>query len=246
MAAAGAAVLPPGPSLPAPLLTLGWIARPLPLLERWRAQYGDTFTLSLPHETTWVMLTDPEDVKTVFKGDPRLLHAGEANLILRPVLGDHSVLLLDDDQHLAQRKLMLPPFHGDRMLRHVETMAGAAREEIARWPIGEPFALHPHMQAVTLEVIMRVVFGEQDAARGARLREGLKTFLEYGSDPKMFARIALLGNERFPPPKLYHSLMDPVNEEIFSAIRRRRAEEGVEEREDILSMLVSSRHEDGT
>jgi cytochrome P450 family 135 len=191
MAAAGAAVkhdapptaaptngrapsLPPGPRMSRPMLTLGWIYRPLPLLERWRATYGDTFTLALPQETTWVMLSDPEDVKTVFKGDPRLLHAGEANQILRPVLGDHSVLLLDDDQHLQQRKLMLPPFHGERMQRHRTAMAEVAREQIARWPQGEPFALHPHMQAVTLEVIMRVVFGVSDAARLDPLRTGLR------------------------------------------------------------------------
>src|SRR4051794_4752515 len=245
MAAAGAAVLPPGPSLPAPLLTLGWIARPLPLLERWRAQFGDTLTLSLPHETTWVMLTDPEDVETVFKGDPRLLHAGEANLILRPVLGDHSVLLLDDDQHLAQRKLMLPPFHGERMQRHRETMARAAREEIARWPIGEPFALHPHMQAVTLEVIMRVVFGVHDAERLEPLRKGLREFLDESTNPRLFALFAILGPARARRARMLRRILDPVDRLLFEVIEQRRREGGLEERDDVLSMLVQARHEDG-
>src|SRR3954470_6924073 len=215
------------------------------MLERWRARYGDTFTIKIAQEPPWVVVSDPEDVKAVFQGDPAVLHAGEGNQILLPILGHHSVLLLDDERHLRQRKLMLPPFHGERMQRHVDTMAEAARQEIAQWPEGEPFALHPHMQDVTLEVIMRVVFGERDAAASRQLREGIKGFLDYGSDPKMFARIALLGTERFQRTKLYRTLRDPGNEPISAAIRRRRAEPDVAEREDVLSMLVSARHEDG-
>jgi cytochrome P450 len=236
--------LPPGPG-GGPLVSLGWLFRPLPLLERWRAQYGDTFTIKIAQEPPWVVLSDPEDVKAVFQGDPAVLHAGEGNQILLPIVGHHSVLLLDDERHLRQRKLMLPPFHGDRMLRHIETMAEAARQEIERWPEDEPFALHPHMQDVTLEVIMRVVFGEQDAAAGAELREGIKRFLEFGADPKVFARVAILGNERLQKSRFFRDAMDPVNEAIFGLIRRRRAEADVDQREDVLSMLVSSRHEDG-
>src|SRR3954452_12455313 len=236
--------LPPGPG-GGPLVSLGWLFRPLPLLERWRAQYGDTFTIKIAQEPPWVVVSDPEDVKAVFQGDPAVLHAGEGNQILLPIVGHHSVLLLDDERHLRQRKLMLPPFHGDRMLRHVETMAEAARQEIERWPEGEPFALHSHMQDVTLEVIMRVVFGEQDAAAGAGLREGIKRFLEFGADPKVFARVAILGNERMQRMRFFRKAMDPVNDAIFDLIRRRRQESDVAEREDVLSMLVSSRHEDG-
>src|SRR3954449_13321626 len=231
--------------MPGPLLTLGWITRPLPLLERFRAEFGDTFTFRLPHETTWVMLSDPEDVKTVFKGDPRLLHAGEANEVLRPVLGDHSVLLLDDDQHLAQRKLMLPPFHGERMQRHRETMARAAREEIARWPTGEAFALHPHMQAVTLEVIMRVVFGVQEGARLDSLRARLKTFLDTSTDVRLLLAFALLGPRRVRRAGFFRRVLDPVDDLLLEVIRQRRQEGGLDERDDVLSMLVQARHEDG-
>ena len=237
--------LPPGPRMPEPLLSLGWIYRPLPLLERWRARYGDTFTIRLAQETTWVMLSDPEDVKTVFKGDPRLLHAGEANHILRPVLGDHSVLLLDDEQHLAQRKLMLPAFHGERMQRHGAAMAEVAREEIARWPLGEPFALHPHMQAVTLEVIMRVVFGVHGAERLDPLREGLRRFLDQSSSPRLFAAFAILGPRRVRHAGFFRRILDPVDALLFDVIRRRREEGGLDERDDVLSMLVQARHEDG-
>ncbi|MDX6666149.1 MAG: cytochrome family [Solirubrobacteraceae bacterium] len=237
--------LPPGPRS-GPLLSLGWIVRPLPLLERWRAKYGNTFTVKIAQEPPWVVLGDPEDVKAVFQGDPAVLHAGEGNQILLPVLGQHSVLLLDDERHMGQRKLMLPAFHGERMLRHVETMAEAARAEVARWPENQPFELHPRMQDVTLEVIVRVVFGEHDAARAANLRSAVKRFLEFGTDPKVFIRVALLGNDRLQKARFYREAMDPVNEEIFGLISRRRAEPDLDARDDVLSMLVQARHEDGT
>jgi cytochrome P450 len=232
--------LPPGPG-GGPLITAGWLFRPLPLLERWRAEYGNTFTIKLAVEPPWVVLGDPKDVETVFKGDPSVLHAGEGNMILEPFLGKNSVLLLDDARHLRQRKLMLPAFHGERMQRHLETMATAARAEIARWPIGEPFALHPHMQNVTLEVIMRVVFGESNAA----MRSGLKDFLELGANPVNFARVAIGGLERTKRARWFRKGIDPVDELVFALIERRRQEGGLDEREDVLSMLLSARDEDG-
>jgi cytochrome P450 len=237
--------LPPGPGGGA-LLSLGWIFRPLPLLERWRREYGDTFTIKLAQEPPWVVLSNPEDVKTVFQGDPRILHAGEGNQILEPLLGSQSVLLLDDERHLRERKLMLPPFHGERMKRHVETMADAARQEIRRWPTGAPFALHPHMQAVTLEVIMRVVFGERDSARFQRLRDSIKGFLDFGTDPRAFLRMAAFGPERAKRARWFRAALDPVDEVIFDLIRRRRAETDLAERDDILSLLVQATYEDGS
>ena len=117
-------MLPPGPRHPVPVQTLGWIARPGPFLVRCQERYGDAFTLRLLNEGTWVMLSHPDAVKQVFTGDPRLLHAGEANGILQPILGSSSVLLLDERPHMAQRKLLLPPFHGARMKAYGETRAG--------------------------------------------------------------------------------------------------------------------------
>jgi cytochrome P450 len=155
------------------------------------------------------------------------------------------VLLLDDDQHLAQRKLMLPPFHGERMQRHRESMAEASRQEIAHWPRGEPFALHPHMQAVTLEVIMRVVFGVSDAARLDSLRTGLREFLDESSSPRLFALFAILGPQRARRTRLLRGILDPVDRLLFEVIRARREEGGLEERDDVLSMLIQARHESG-
>ena len=135
-------------------------------------------------------------MKQVFTGDPRLLHAGEANVVLMPVLGSHSVLLLDDDAHMAQRKLMLPSFHGERMRGYEQTMADVAAREIERWPAGVPVRAWPTMQAITLEVIMRTVFGVRDSERVERLGEVLRASLAWAAEPRRMAQLALLGPRR--------------------------------------------------
>src|SRR4029077_14111496 len=114
-----------------------------------RARYGDIFSYRIAHEGTWVFLSDPEAIKQVFTGDPRLLHAGEANIVLLPVLGEHSVLVLDEPAHMKERKLMLPPFHGKRMQAYRKVMAEVAAREIDRWPADEPVRMRARMQAVT-------------------------------------------------------------------------------------------------
>src|SRR3954465_13834710 len=138
------------------------------MMEDSHRRYGDMFTLRLAHEGTWVFLAHPEMVKQVFTGDARVLHAGEANIVVQPFLGDHSVLLLDGAAHRARRKLMLPPFRGERMRSCERTMAEVAAAEIESWPAGVPYAVRPAMHRITLEVIMRTVFGDQDGERRER------------------------------------------------------------------------------
>src|SRR3954449_8882267 len=170
--------LPPGPRMPRAMQTIGWLNRPFQFVERARAKDGDTFTIHIARDT-FVVLSDPADVKQVFTGDPSVFHAGVSNIILLPFLGSKSVLLLDVAAHLSQRRLLLPPFHGEKMRRQVELMQDIAEREIATWPRGVPFAAHPHMQKVTLEVIMRIVFGvDEGDPRLAELRTRLRTFLE--------------------------------------------------------------------
>jgi cytochrome P450 len=238
--------IPPGPRYPRALQTIGWIARPGPFLERCRERYGDVFTLRIAHEGTWVMLADPEAIKQVFTGDPRLLHAGEANAILRPFVGDNSVLLLDEDPHMAQRKLMLPPFHGERMQRYGELMADVARREIARWPEGEPLALWPRMQAVTLEVIIRAVFGVEEDARFERLRGLLASALDWTMSRPQQLALAVLGPDRVRGLRPFRRVLDPIDAELFEEIARRREDPALAKRDDILSLLLQARHEDGS
>ena len=238
--------LPPGPKAPRALQTARWIARPAGFMEDSQRRYGDMFTLRITHEGTWVFLSHPDAVKQVFTGDPRLLHAGEANVVLLPVLGSNSVLLLDDDAHMAQRKLMLPPFHGERMRGYERTMAEVAAREIERWPAGEPVPSWPAMQAITLEVIVRTVFGVRDRARIERLAEALKGSLGLASQPLRMAVLAALGPRRVAEAGWFRAWLAPTDELIYEEIRARRDAPDLAERDDILSMLLQARHEDGT
>jgi cytochrome P450 len=231
--------------MPTALQTLGWGARPLPFMERCRERYGDVFTIRIRNENTWVFLCDPEDVKRVFTGPPEVLRAGEANAVLEPVVGPRSVLLLDEPSHMAHRKLMLPPFHGERMQRYDQLMRDLARENIARWPVGEPFALMPRMQEITLEVIVRAVFGITEAARLEHMRGLLRGMIDWVTNPRRLAALAALGPRRIERNRSFRGAMDPVDEAILAEVRRRRTEPDLAEREDILSMLVQARYEDG-
>jgi len=227
-------------------MTLGWFARPTSVLRRCRARYGDTFTLPIVHEGPWVVLSHPDDVKQVFTGDPRLLHAGEGNVILKPMLGSNSVLLLDEQPHMRQRKLMLPAFHGERMKAYADTMREVAEREVASWPQGEPFAVWPRMQAITLEVIVRTVFGVDRAGEIQRLQKVLERVLDWGTDPLAFFPLLVLGPEHGLTRALARLRLREVDDLVYSEIQRRRGAEDLAEREDVLSLLLQARHEDGS
>jgi cytochrome P450 len=245
MSSNGSALLPPGPPLPRAVLTAFWFRRAQRVLDLCHARYGDMFTLRILHEETWVVVSDPEAVKQAFTGDPRKMHAGEGNRILLPVLGDHSVLLLDEHAHMEQRKLLLPPFHGERMQRYGELMSQIAAEEIERWPIGEPYRLRPRMQAVTLEIILRAVFGVEKGERLERLRQALRQLLDMVTDPRRAVFLILLGPQRIRRFAPFRRYMERVDGLIYDEIAARRAATDVAERDDILSLLLEARHEDG-
>ena len=238
--------LPPGPSAPRPLQTARWIARPAAFMEDAARRYGDMFTLRIANEGTWVFISHPDAVKQVFTGDPRLLHAGEANIVLLPVLGSHSVLLLDDDAHMAQRKLMLPSFHGERMRGYEQTMADVAVREIERWPAGEQLSAWPTMQSITLEVIMRTVFGVRETERLERLGDALRNSLTIASQPVRMAMLAVLGPRRIADLGLVRAKLAPTDELIYEEIRSRRNAPDLAERDDVLSLLLQARHDDGS
>ncbi len=244
-AADRAATLPPGPRSPRAWQTAGWISRPGPFLRRCRDRYGDVFTFRIAGET-WVMLSDPEDIKRTFTGDPTMLRAGEANVILRPVVGSRSVLLLDEPDHMVDRKLMLPPFHGERMQRYGEIMIEATHEEVARWPRGEPLALWPRMQAITLEVIVRAVFGVRERDRMDELERRLRRMLDWVASPSRLALVALSGPDRVERNRPFRRAVDAVDELLLAEIAARRRSDDLAERDDILSMLVQARYEDGS
>jgi cytochrome P450 len=231
--------------MPRALQTLRWGARPMRFMRDCHERYGDMFTVRIAQEGTWVMLADPDHVKQVFTGDPAVFHAGEANTILLPLVGDHSVLLLDDAPHLQQRKLLLPPFHGKRMARYGELMRDVAVAELESWPKGQPFQLQPRMQALTLEVIIQAVLGVRDVARLEEVRSTLRTLLTDVMSPSSAALLALLGPRRFRRLPMVRRGLAPTDEMLYEEIARRRADPDLAEREDILSLLLQARHEDG-
>src|SRR5579884_1009429 len=240
------ATLPPGPSVPSPLLTLFWFRHAQRLLAMCAQRYGDTFTLRIHNEGTWVVVTRPEDVRTVFTGDPKVFHAGEGNRILLPVLGRHSVLLLDEAAHLEQRQLLLPSFHGKRMQAYGELMAEIAGREIDSWPRGLPYRLRPRMQELTLEIILRAVFGVAEGERLERLRDELRRVLDRLAQPSAMLFPMLLGPERLTRFGPFRREMRRVDALIYPEIADRREAADLEDRDDILSLLLSARHEDGS
>jgi len=238
--------LPPSPPFPRVIQTAIWSRQARRLLYGCQDRYGDMFTLDIAYEGTWVILADPEAVKQVFTGDPKVFHAGEGNQILAPILGRNSVLVLDEKPHMSQRKLLLPPFHGARMQGYEQTMGEIAECEIAGWPSHTPYELRPRMQALTLEIILQTVFGVHGGERMAELREALRDFLDLTTNPKALLPVLLIGPGRVRGFGPFRRRIDRVDELIYREIAERRGADDVEDRDDVLSMLVAARHEDGS
>jgi cytochrome P450 len=239
--------LPAGPSEPSGVQTLRWLLRPIAFMEGCRRRFGDAFSVRfLGFQTPMVMVSHPDAVRALYSERAHGLPPGRS-ISLLPILGPRSVLLLEGSEHLARRKLMLPPFHGDRMRAYEPVVREAAEREIDGWPAGEPLAAHPSMQAITLEVIMRAVFGVADAARRERLRDALRELL--GSTASVGLQFAVLLSRRVggPDPLARLDALNAVIDEILLAeIAERRADEArTAERDDICSLLVRARFEDG-
>jgi cytochrome P450 len=240
--------LPPGPPYPSLVQAVGFWTRPLAFLEQCRDRYGKRFTLRLPFTPPFVMLTDPEEVKQVFTAPPDVLWPGQGARILAPIVGENSVILLDEAAHMEQRKLMLPAFHGERMELLTDLLTEVTTEEVAALPRKTPVELHPHMQDLTLKVILRAVFGLEPGERFDRLMAALKEMLAFGDKPislsppkpdTLTAKVA----ERVGPFATFVGLRDRVDVILFELIRERRA--GDEGGNDVLAMLLEARHEDG-
>src|SRR5438093_927171 len=169
--------LPPGPGEPPIIQTLRWLLRPISFLESCRRRFGDVFSVRfLGFKTPLVMISDPEAIRALYTAREHGLPSGRT-LALQPIVGSRSVLLLEGREHLARRRLMLPPFHGERMRAYESIVAEVVARDVETWPTGQAFAIHPHMQAVTLEVILRAVFGVTDEDRRRQLTERLGRLL---------------------------------------------------------------------
>jgi cytochrome P450 len=227
--------------------TLRWSFRPLPFMQEAREKYGDNFSVKfLTFERPMVMISDPAAIKALYMERSHGLPPGR-DIILTPIVGPRSLLVTKGADHLAHRKLMLPPFHGERMRSYQPLVDEIVDREIDSWPLGEEFPIHPRMQAITLEVILKVVFGVADGPRFERLREVLTRVLEETASP--FAQLSSLAARRFGgrgPWAKFEKQLKLADDLLYAEIAEHRASGAYEERDDILSLMMQARFEDGS
>ena len=238
--------LPPGPTWHPLVQTLRWSFRPIAFMEACRKRYGDAFSVKfVGFKTPMVMISDPAAVKALYTERANTLPPGR-NIVLEPIVGPRSLLLLQGSDHLGRRKLMLPPFHGERMRSFQPVLEDIVRTEVDSWPLGEEFPIHTRMQGVTLDLILRVVFGVAEGPRLDRLRSMLTNVLAETASP--FAQLIGLASRRYGgngPWAKFEAQLRAVDELLFAEITERRVAGGLEERDDILSALMLARFEDG-
>jgi cytochrome P450 len=233
--------LPPGPRVPAALQMLATWKRPAASLERLRRAYGKQITVQLPLQPPFVILSDPDEIKQLFTAPPEVLHPGEGARILEPLVGRHSVILLDESPHLEQRKLMLPAFHGEKMQALSGLMEELVELEVASWPADRVIELHPRLQRVTLEIILRAVFGLERGRRLEDLRDLLTQVLSFAESPLSVIPAAQRFARFIPSLRRFQTVTSRADQLIYELIDERRELPGGD---DVLSMLLQARHED--
>ncbi|HWB69104.1 MAG TPA: cytochrome P450, partial [Solirubrobacterales bacterium] len=235
---------PPGTRMPASLQVLAYARAPLDFLIGFQRRYGDVFRISFPFYKDLVYVADPMLVKRLFTAPADVLHAGEANAtVLEPALGPHSVLTLDEEPHMRQRKLLLPPFHGERIERYGELMREVTLREMESWPVGEPFALRPHTQRITLAVIMRAVFGMRDERQVGRFERLVERFAGRLS---LVTALPPLRRDygRWSPWARFLAARRALDDFVYEQIALRRGEVAGRDTEadDVLALLMAARH----
>src|SRR5689334_19921159 len=227
--------------------TLRWGFRPVAFMEDCRRRYGDAFGVRfVGFERPMYLISDPEAIKALYREPTHGLPPGR-NIVLEPIVGSKSLLIQEGAEHLSRRRLMLPPFHGERMRSYEETMNEIVAAEIDSWPLNAEFPIHARMQAVTLEVILRVVFGVSSGPRLDRLRKTLSTVLQETATPAR--QILGLALQRFGGPgpfAHFDAQLREVDELLFAEIAEHRERPDLAEREDMLSMLMQAEFEDGS
>jgi cytochrome P450 family 135 len=241
---APAAALPRGPRMPAIAQTLAWALAPTWLMDRCARKLGEAFTVTFaPSGLQLVLLSDPDAVKALFTAPPDVAPSATRDSPVAPIVGHSSVLVLTGPEHMRQRKLLLPPFHGERMREYEDVIVEATRRDMAGWPLGVPMQLHPHTRAITLEVILRAVFGVED--RLGELRHAIAGLLEPAQTLALVRFALRLGNQNGLPPGTIAKTLERVDELLYAEIARRREQSDLAERTDILSLLLQARDEDG-
>jgi cytochrome P450 len=240
-----ASYLPPGPETPPALQALRWMTGPFQMMADCEQRYGDAFTLRLPFIPQGIAaVSDPLAIKDLFGLGADEGHAGKANMILKPLLGEHSLLVLDGAEHLRQRKMIMPAFHGERMHAYGQVMIDQTHESIDDWPVGRAFGVQTPMQWITLQVIIRTVFGIGAGPRFTELADTLRKTLDIGSHPALLFPIMQRDLGPLSPWGRFLRLTARGGEILRTEIRRGRAE-GTKGRTDVLAMMLDARDEAG-
>ncbi|MGK4000978.1 cytochrome P450 [Sorangium sp. So ce1036] len=240
--------LPPGSSAPAFVQMVSWLLQPLQSFEQSYARFGSIYTSKNPVVGTQVIVCHPEDVKQVFTGDPDIFHAGEGNAAGAPLVGPRSLLLLDGQEHIRTRRMMMPPFHGERMLSYARTMRDITLRSMDGWPRGRYFELHTHMQQITMDIILRAVLGLTGGPESARMRELIAGLLKRAHSPiSMLWMLPALQKDLGPltPWASFKRLLADTDAHILRHIAQRRQSVGSGEHEDVLSLLIQAVDENG-
>ena len=239
---------PPEIGLPRPLQLLRFNQRQIQFVFRARRELGEVFRMRGVVPNGPVITSHPDHVRSLFTAKPEQAPSLTGESPLRPIVGPSSVLTAVGPRHMRQRKLLLPPFHGDAIERYAQMIADAAEREIDRWPLGRPFALAPRMQAITLDVIMAGIFGIEGRPRRGTPEHGLRTAIRYlvAASTWPAAQLAELMNiGREEPVGATRTGLSLLDRRTYAVIAKRRREADVEERRDILSLLLHARTEDG-
>jgi cytochrome P450 family 135 len=239
-----AEALPRGPRLSPLALTLAWSFVPTWVMDQCARRLGDTFTITFwPSGRKLVLVSDPAAVKTVFTAPPEVAPSAAGASPIASIMGSNSVITLTGREHMRQRKLLLPPFHGERMREYADVIVQATRRSMAEWPLGEPMKLSERTRAITLEVILRAVFGVEAERMGA-LREAIGGLLG-PSQTVALVVYALRRPTNEPPSGRIGRALEHLDAVIYEEIARRRSQADLGERNDILSLLLLARDEDG-
>jgi cytochrome P450 len=218
---------------------------PLAYIRSFYRQYGPVAKSRFPGLGLMIYVADPELVKKVFTGDSSVFHAGEANAtVLEPAVGTNSLLTLDDEPHMRHRKLLLPPFHGDNVKRWGDTIREITERDMETWPVGEPFSLRSHTQRITLDVILRAVFGVRDDARFKRAQVLVDRFARR-AHPIVLYRFARHDLGPWSPWSRFKRARAALDGFLYEEIAMRREEADVADRDDVLSLLLQATDEDG-
>jgi len=243
--------LPDGPSDPLlirRLRTFHWILRPLEVLENLTKRYGETFVVSKNTSPLVVYFSNPKAIQQIFTADPELFEIGSGNDILLPLLGEHSMILLDSDRHQRQRRLLMPPFHGDRMRTYGQLICNITNQVMSQWRIGKPFVVRASMQEISLRVILSAIFGLHEGERFDQLRQLLTSMLDSLSSPLSSTLLFFPSLQKdwgpLSPWGRFLHLKQQVDQLIYAEIQARR-EQADSNRDDILTLLLGARDQAG-